>query len=174
MIRRKRLTVKQRQRQTFRQSQPIGLGQPRAEKAAITRANHRAVVAFVRQQLVARVLKNGYGGIRCEACNTNQTSVEDLQMHELVSRARTRRRPPYERFDRRWCMLVCGNKKQGCHEAFHSGRLAIAFESVVLGCDGQKAIAAPEHLTPWNATALDVWKFALAERKRLESHPETP
>lgn len=164
MIRRTRLTVTQRQRQAFRQSQPIGLGQTRAEKLAITKANHKAVVSFVRQQLVARVLRNSYGGIRCEACNTNQTSIEDLEMHECVPRARTRRRPPEQRYDRRWCLLVC----HGCHVGFTEHTLDLAFESIVLGCDGQKAVAAPERLTPWGATALKVWKYAIEQRRRQE------
>lgn len=168
MIRRKRLTVTQRQRQVFRQSQPIGLGQTRAEKLAITKATHKAVVSFVRQQLVARVLRNSYGGIRCEACNTNQTSIEDLEMHECVPRSRTRGRPAWQRFDRRWCMLVCGGAG-GCHAGFTAHTLDIVFESIVLGCDGQKAVAAPERLTPWGATALEVWKYAIEQRKRQEA-----
>ena len=70
--------------------------------------------------------------------------------------------PPEQRYDKRWTLLCC----HGCHVGFTEHTLAIAFESIVLGCEGQKAVAAPERLTPWGATAVEVWKYALAQRKR--------
>jgi hypothetical protein len=105
----------------YKRRAPTGI--PRTIKATkrAKRATRRAVIAATRAKV----------WLRDGACRYSRNASETDEMHEVVSRAKLRGRPPDEIFNTRNCLRLA----RAVHERVTRGQLRIEFLDVARGCN---------------------------------------
>lgn len=90
----------------------------------------------------------------CERCLDTRDRARH-ELHEAYSRAKTRKMPPSDRFDARWCLRLCRN----CHQVVTAGEVQVRFWSCAQGANGPVVwIPSTEATTSVLYTAEDVWR----------------
>lgn len=124
MIRRRKLTERQRQAREYKRQAPIGTGESQDERKTRAAAVEAAVIQAVHDFI-------WHTRSACQLCHgrrRDECAGFPDEMHEDPPRSATRGKPPWERFN----IKVCGRLCKACHRDVTENRLTIRFSDPAL------------------------------------------